>query len=206
MEMQNDTTTKRTANRRRGVGNDVAGSKGHGSNGRMGRRKVKQHIHCELNGQPPKAPYHYTECGLDDVYLLSGYDVEDSNHGEIVRVQYADELHNAIGEFLVRNKKILTGMELRFLRNQMDLTQAELGKLLGLTDQAVARWEKNKTDITGPADYLIRVLFVHHIGMPKGMDIRDLLTALEEQDSSRDDEKQVFERNSSGWQPTTLAA
>ena len=174
----------------------------------MGRRKVsRQNIHCEHNGESPKDPYHYTECGLDDVYLLSGYDKDVSEYGETVSVRHADELHKEIGKFLVENKKILNGKELRFLRKEMDLTQAELGKLLGLTDQAVARWEKDKTDITGPADYLIRVLFANHVGLlGKGLDIRLLLTALEERDAMRDDSKKMFEQNKDGWQPTELAA
>jgi DNA-binding transcriptional regulator YiaG len=35
-------------------------------------------------------------------------------------------LHRAIGAFLVTEKKVLSGKELRFIRKEMDLTQAEL--------------------------------------------------------------------------------
>jgi DNA-binding transcriptional regulator YiaG len=173
----------------------------------MGRRKVSEQIHCEHPNEPAKELYHYTECGLDDVYLVSGYDVDrDPEYGECVSVREADDLHKAIGMCLITSKKILNGKEVRFLRKEMDLTQAELGKLLGVTDQAVARWEKDKTEISGPADYLVRVLFAEHANGEDGFEARSLLTRLEEIDSLREDVRQIFEQSNGGWQPSALAA
>ena len=42
----------------------------------------------------------------------------------------------------------------------MELTQAELGAKLRVTDQTVARWEKGETTIPGVADQMLRVLFL----------------------------------------------
>lgn len=174
----------------------------------MGRRKVNvTKIHCKHTDEAEKKPYHYTECGLDDVYLLSGYDEEPSEYGDVVSVRHADELHQAIGEFLVRNKKVLSGKELRFLRREMDLTQAELGKLLSVSDQSVARWEKDQNKISGSADHLIRVIFMEHIGLlDENMTIRDLVRALEDRDSERVDSRQMFTQENSDWKPVALAA
>lgn len=72
-------------------------------------------------GEKPKAPYHYTSCGLDDVYLLSGYEIEQTPYGQGVSIKNADDLHTAIGMYLVSGKKLLSGKEVRFLRHQMDL-------------------------------------------------------------------------------------
>lgn len=208
MEMQDNPTTKRTTNRRGSGSHEVASNKAHRADGRVGRRKVKESIHCQHNAHDCKDTYHYTECGLDNVYLRCGYDIEDdAEYGEIVSIHDADELHRAIGDFLVRNKKILTGKELRFLRKEMDLTQAELGKWLGVTDQAVARWEKDKTDIPGSADYLIRTLFVDHLGqLSAGLSIRDLLSAVEKNDASREEGRHLFEHVNSDWKPTQQLA
>lgn len=168
---------------------------------------MNEPLQCEHNGESAKTPYHYTECGLENVYLVSGYDSEDDAElGTMVYVRDADKLHCAIGEWLVRNKKVLSGNELRFLRKEMNLTQAELGSLLGMTDQAVARWEKEKHDISGPADYLIRALFIDHLGLPNGAQIRSLITELEGRDASATDETQSFEQGGNGWRPTALAA
>ncbi|MEP6483111.1 MAG: helix-turn-helix domain-containing protein [Rudaea sp.] len=156
-------------------------------------------VHFNHRASSAKRPYHYTECGLDHIYLVSGYEMIKSNYGQAVAIHQADALHRAIGQFLVRKKKVLSGKELRFLRTEMDLTQAELGKLLGLTDQAVARWEKEQTDIASPADYLIRLLFLDHIGLPKGLAIRNFLVAVERQQARAKNEKQLFERSSHSW-------
>lgn len=149
----------------------------------------------------PDTPYHYTECGLDDVYLLGGYAmVHDSDYGELVSVQDALGLHRAIGLHLVEDRKALSGKEVRFLRKEMDLTQAELGKLLGVTDQSVARWEKDQTPRHASADYLLRVLFAEHVHRRGGFNARKLLTRLEASDASGAVAPQKFARAEQGWQ------
>src|SRR5947209_2950954 len=93
-------------------------------------------------------PLRYTGCGLDDIYLLSGYEVHpDTGYGRSVSVKDLDALRRVIGEQLIRKKKFLRGKELRFLRTEMDLTQSELGRLIGYSDQQVARWEKDHSHV-----------------------------------------------------------
>jgi DNA-binding transcriptional regulator YiaG len=54
---------------------------------------------------------------------------------------------------LIEQPKPLNGAELRFLRLEMDLSQARLGAILGSTEQNVRRWEKIRGQpIQGPAD------------------------------------------------------
>jgi hypothetical protein len=42
----------------------------------------------------------------------------------------------------------------------MGKTQSEIAKLLRVDDQTVAQWEKKKCKIHGPADLILRVLFL----------------------------------------------
>lgn len=147
-------------------------------------------------GEKPKAPYHYTACGLDDVYLMSGYEIEETPYGKGVSIKNADDLHKAIGMFLVRNKKNLSGKELRFLRHQMDRTQSELARLLGTSAQMVARYEKEDCEMPGPADRILRLLYSEH--MEREIQVRDLLTILDQMDD-RQATKMVFERNNGDW-------
>src|SRR5688572_4914880 len=106
-------------------------------------------------------PLHYTWCGLDDVYLRSGYHV-DPETGDIT-IQHLDGLHRAIGDYLARHKKTFTGKEIRFLRHQMNASQRCLGKVLRVSDQTVARWEKDEVFIRGPEDLLLRLTYLAHI-------------------------------------------
>lgn len=106
------------------------------------------------------APLHYTMCGLDDIYLMNGFTQRQTGNGAGISISNIDGLHQAIGLALVTDKKALTPKELRFLRKEMNLTQAELAQRLGLSDQQVARWEKGESEISGPAEKLTRFLYV----------------------------------------------
>ena len=104
------------------------------------------------------APFHYTRCGLPNVYLLNGFDRDEDE--DFVSVRDVAGLHHAVGLHLVFNRKALSPAEIRFLRRTMDLTQSELGRKIGQSDQAIARWEKGRTEMPGPADRLLRVMFL----------------------------------------------
>jgi putative transcriptional regulator len=42
--------------------------------------------------------YHYTECGLDNIYLLNGFDPVETPRGKGVTIRNIDGLHRAIGK------------------------------------------------------------------------------------------------------------
>ena len=80
--------------------------------------------------------YHYTESGLDHIWLEDGFTLENHpNYGELVSIWNARGLHLAIGRWLIGQPRRLTGAEFRFLRTEMDLSQRLLGQLLGVTDR-----------------------------------------------------------------------
>lgn len=108
-----------------------------------------------------EAPFHYRRSGLDNIYLLNGFEIEEDEDGEkYVTVLDVDGLHKAIGLHLVSNRKVLSPKEIKFLRRTLDLTQAEMGRLINQSVQQVARWEKGENNINGPADRLLRLIFV----------------------------------------------
>lgn len=154
-------------------------------------------------GAEIKEPLHYTACGLEDVYLLSGYDKVETPHGIGLSIKNLDGLHKAIGCYLVMQKKTLNGKEIRFLRKHLDLTQSELGKLVGVTSQQVARWEKDQSPISGAAEALVRVLFLEQF-KNKTIKVRDILESLEEKDDTLH-KKQEFINTTQGWQPKVAA-
>lgn len=113
-----------------------------------------------LTGCEDIEPLHYNWCGLDDIYLLSGYERIPTEDGDDIVIQNLDGLHRAIGEYLASAKKTLNGKEVRFLRHEMDLSQKELGKILRVTDQTVARWEKGEVVMQGPEELLLRITYL----------------------------------------------
>jgi len=128
----------------------------------------------------PERPYHYTECGLDYVYLSDGYTVYDSGYGPAVEVHNAAQLDREIALEIVRLQGPLTGQEVRFLRGLMDLTQQELGTLLGKDAQSVARWEKSKTAIPRIEDIALRQIYLEKTGhSPKFVDTAQQVAAID---------------------------
>ena len=74
--------------------------------------------------------YHYRECGLDNIYLLNGFEYVETPRGMGVTIKARQGLHKAIGAMLVE-KRSLTGKEFRFLRHELTLTQANLAGMAG---------------------------------------------------------------------------
>lgn len=105
-------------------------------------------------------PVLYRACGLDEIYLLNGYDLEDHDGEQHMSVIKLEELHQAIGRHLVTHRKGLTPKEIRFLRNTMGITQADLAARLGNNSQSVARWEKGECEVPGPSEKLLRLVFL----------------------------------------------
>ena len=109
--------------------------------------------------------YQYTESGLDNVFLAigAGVQIKDLPSGKQVNIRAIDQLHEVIGVSLAKEKKNLSGKEIRFLRQEMLLSQGNLAKLLGVTEQTVHRWETGKADVPKPAEALIRSLYLDQL-------------------------------------------
>jgi DNA-binding transcriptional regulator YiaG len=123
--------------------------------------KVVRTFRNSFTANAGKGPgFHYTQCGLDDIYLLNGYERGAYEGKPWFSVKDIDGLHRAIGLALVTNRKTLSPKEWRFLRKQLDMTQVDLANELGLSSQQVARYEKGESEIGGPADMVLRILFL----------------------------------------------
>ena len=125
-----------------------------------------------------RQPYHYRQCGLDYVYLVNGFDRATTQYGEAVRIHDIDALHQAIGMYLIEQKKPLTGAEVRFIRHELDLSQRGLGDLLDKSGQTVARWEKGEVQVDGTAERLLRLLYRNHAKPTSHTAVRKMLEAL----------------------------
>jgi DNA-binding transcriptional regulator YiaG len=110
--------------------------------------------------------YHYRESGLDNVFLEGGVLFHQTAYGEGVSFVDFDGLHRAIGLWLVRRPSPLDGAALRFIRHELDLTQEDLARRLGVDEQALRRWEKARArPIHGAVDRLLRCLYAGSLGL-----------------------------------------
>ncbi|MBZ7924406.1 hypothetical protein LAC81_27140 [Ensifer adhaerens] len=149
--------------------------------------------------------YHYIECGLDNVYLASGYTVEDtSGYGETFSIEDMVGLHNAIGDSIVRQHRTMNGAEFRFLRLELDFSQRGLADRLSTNEQSIAKWEKasNKPVSNRAAERLLRIIYANK---KKDEELSRLIESITESDQSLDAEQIQFRHESDGWH-TALAA
>ncbi len=106
--------------------------------------------------------YHYTECGLDNVWLENGYTERRTHYGKGVSIDDADGLHQVLVAAVLKKKGRMTGKELRFLRTELGLSQDNLGRCLGATDQSVSLWERTGK-VPAQTDALVRLLVIERL-------------------------------------------
>lgn len=102
--------------------------------------------------------YHYTDGGLRNVWLENGYVERNTPYGKTVAFHDLDGLVVAICKALIQKPGRLTGAEFRYIRCALLLSQKSLGKAVGYTEQAVAKWEKTGK-VPKAIDIMLRMIF-----------------------------------------------
>lgn len=121
--------------------------------------------------------YHYTDGGLKNVWLANGFKLHKTAYGEAVAVEDGDGLTRAIALALTKKKSKLTGVEYRFMRQAMLMSQEALGNMLGVTSQAVAIWEKTGR-VTKLADTSLRLIYTAFANGDEK--VKNIVTAINE--------------------------
>ena len=141
--------------------------------------------------------YKYIESGLDNIWLINGYKNHKTPYGKGVSIDNADALHVAIGHAIASSLNKIKPQEFRFLRVQMELSQKDLGSILGADQQTIARWEKGTTKIPGPAEKLMRLYYLDYI--KENPEIVELCQNLAEIDEQNHAKRRNFEDRDGDW-------
>jgi len=107
--------------------------------------------------------YRYDECGLDNVILVGLEVCEDDGGESVITIRNPNGLHRAIVEGIAKKPCGITGRELRFVRTELGLTQAELANVISKDVQTVGRWERGEFPLDPTADTVIRVMALQHV-------------------------------------------
>jgi len=107
--------------------------------------------------------YHYTECGLSNVFLKNGVDKEVIDGEEYVSINDLNGLHRAISQAIVDSQFPLKSEEFKFLRLEMNVSQKTLAMRFGVSEQTIARYEKGQTEIPRTTDVALRALYMESI-------------------------------------------
>jgi transcriptional regulator with XRE-family HTH domain len=119
--------------------------------------------------------YRYTESGLDNVIIEGVSFCADDSGADTITIPNVNGLHKAIATALVQKPGGMTGPELRFLRTEMEMTQAELAKVVNREPLAISRWERGEVEqIDANAEALIRMLAKEVLELPIQATVRDI--------------------------------
>ena len=118
--------------------------------------------------------YHYTECGLDDVFIEGMKVIEDHAGDETVTIPAIGQLHKVIAEGIVALPSKMRGRELRFLRTEMGMTQEQLAEKLKVTLLTVSRWEREESPIKDTAEMLVRLMAVERLELGVTLSVEDV--------------------------------
>lgn len=135
---------------------------------------------------------HLTDSGLPNLYLENGYKIGEDKYGSYYSVEDIDGLYRVTAIALASGGGAMTAAELRLLRRRLGITQAELGSVLGRTEQTVLLWERHGR-VPDDAAKLIKFMMLNHL--EPTMPLRDAFRRLEK----RLPEKIVMVRVGNEW-------
>ncbi|MDR3527406.1 MAG: hypothetical protein P4L57_08995 [Rhizomicrobium sp.] len=102
--------------------------------------------------------FRYTASGLDNIVLIGLEECIDDDGDRCVTIPHITELHRVIAHSILTRESGISGKELRFLRTEMGLTQAELAKIVKREALAIGRWERGEFELDSNAEALIRLV------------------------------------------------
>jgi transcriptional regulator with XRE-family HTH domain len=82
-----------------------------------------------------------------------------------VTIPNVNGLHKAIAQGITHRHSAMIGRELRFLRTEMGMTQAELALIVHREPLAISRWERGEVEIDSNAETLIRLHATDRLGL-----------------------------------------
>jgi len=157
---------------------------------------MTNYIHTNQGGD---AKYHYTDCGLDNIWLIGGVEFHETSYGPATSIHDVDDLHRAIAVNIIDSPK-MTGPEFRFLRVELDLSQRMLAQLIKATEQQIHRWENEKCEIPGPAQVALAGYYLEAVD-PNGR-MKEHLDRLSQLDTELDGgEGRSFTLDHDKWTP-----
>lgn len=99
----------------------------------------------------------YQCCSCNEIlYSLTDIEIYDS---------FLNQYHNKRR----KEKKLLTGEEIKEIRLNTGLTRTKIEKLLGYNEKSFLRWEKNRVDQSKSVDWLLRIIRKHGLEILKDL-------------------------------------
>lgn len=121
---------------------------------------------CNAEMEASKEQYHYTESGLDNIYL-DNINVYNCQCGEFcANIPEIIELQSVIGKLIVQKTTPLNGKDIVFLRKNIGFSAVKFAENIGIDKSTLSRWENNNQSLSKSNDRFIRLLYATVKGLP----------------------------------------
>ena len=81
---------------------------------------------------------------------------------EGIAIPRIGQLHRVLADVIVRQRRMLAPVEIRYLRKHIGLSAADFAQMMGVARETVSRWETGAQPMGAVADRLLRLLVVTH--------------------------------------------
>ena len=105
-----------------------------------------------------KENYHYTECGLNSVYLKNILVFHCACGAVVPEIPSIASLHREIVLCVLKKTSLLSGEEIRFLRKMAGFNAVELARFMGVHPVTVSKWETGTSNIGASNDRVLRLI------------------------------------------------
>lgn len=102
--------------------------------------------------------YRYTASGLDNVYLVGLPMCADRAGEQTITIPFINQLHRLLRQQVAEKNTGLDHKEIRFLRTELGLTQAQLAQHVHKDAQTIGRWERGETLMDGSSEAVLRAM------------------------------------------------
>ncbi len=102
-----------------------------------------------------------------EVYLVGGVTVEGRGGHEVTSYADLDGLYAQLALAIALRNGTMSAEEVRFLRKRLGMTQADLGRLGGKTEQVALKWEKGTLPMPPAEATLLRLKWLNAFARPK---------------------------------------
>ena len=164
--------------------------------------EIKELLQCDLCTKDMEShiatrenAYHYDLSGLDHIRLI-GITVHTCTHCgvEVPEIPCVEQLNQFIAGVITKKPNLLTGSEIRFLRNRAGFSSKQFAEMLGISPEHLSRIENTKESSTmgTPTDRLVRLIAMDS---DSGDKVRTFLSRLKRDTTVRRPKNVEFIRN-----------
>ena len=148
--------------------------------------------------------YQYKQSGLDNVWLVDGYQIVNTPYGEAVQFEDATSLDLAIANALINQTEPLTGKEFRFLRQQIGMSQSDVASFMHVDPQSVAKRKKGQVSLPFANEAVMR--FIYSSYQEKDAKIYPMLETMKAIDKAKNSRLELsFDKQRTHWMVNQVA-